>query len=237
MPRRQNKRLLSLLEELYPDPRSELNFNNEYELVVAVVLSAQCTDKKVNEVTPALFARFPSFEQLAESALSEVERIIRPVNYYATKAKHLRALALKVRDEFGGRLPREMVLLRTLPGVGQKTANVVLSELGAAPADPVDTHVFRVAHRLGLATGSSPAKVELELCEAFPKSVWRPLHHWLIFHGRRVCKAQRPLCESCRLLSICPAGKEFVIERQLSEKEAAAADSGGVKRRPKSRPG
>jgi endonuclease-3 len=197
--------LLQRLAELYPDPRSELNFDGEFQLVVAVILSAQCTDKKVNEVTPILFERYPDFSSLGKARLSSIEKIIRPVNYYVTKSKNLIAMARIVEQEFGGKLPRTHGELVTLAGVGNKTANVVLSELRVVPAFPVDTHIKRLANRLGLSAESIPDKVERDLKNQFPPETWRNLHHQLIFHGRRVCGAQRPRCGECSLNAICPS--------------------------------
>lgn len=200
---RNAKQILDTLRTIFPDARSELNFRNPYELVTSVLLSAQCTDKKVNEVTPALYKKYPNFQSLAEARLASVEKIIRPINYYQTKSKHLIAAAKLVRDKFGGKLPLTHDELIELPGVGRKTANVVLSELGVAHTIAVDTHVFRVARRLGLATGNDTKKVEKELEAQFPSEDWRMLHHGLILHGRRTCKAQSPLCDQCRLLGLC----------------------------------
>ncbi len=197
--------LLKVFRELYPDPQSELNFKNEYELVSAVLLSAQCTDKKVNEVTPTLFSEFPDFKSLSNASLRKVESIIRPVNYYKTKSKNLIGMASMVVDRFGGALPRTHADLVELPGVGNKTANVVLSELGVVPTFPVDTHVFRISRRLGLAKGKNVEEVEEELKKLFPPAQWRELHHWLIFHGRRVCNAQRPACGRCTISALCPS--------------------------------
>ncbi len=202
---RQANRILDVLKQLYPNPRSELNFSNEFQLVVAVTLSAQCTDKKVNEVTPELFTKFPNFKTLAVAKSSELERIIRPVNYYRTKAKNLIAMAQLVISAFSGVLPREHAQLVTLPGVGRKTANVVVGELGVAPALPVDTHVYRLTHRLALSSGKTVRDVENDLCSLFAPQDWRALHHSLILHGRKVCKAQRPACASCELGSLCPS--------------------------------
>lgn len=195
------------LSILYPEARSELTFQDEYELLVAVILSAQCTDKKVNEVTEVLFAKYPNFKSLSGAKLSSIEKIIRPVNYYRTKAKNLLEMSKRVSLDFQGKVPRTMTEIRTLPGVGQKTANVVLGELGAEKTFPVDTHVFRVAKRLGFAKENTPVKVEEELKELFPKSKWRMLHHFFILHGRRICKAQRPLCGACVLNDICPSSR------------------------------
>lgn len=195
--------LLSLLAREYPEAASELVFNNDYQLVVSVVLSAQCTDKKVNEVTAVLFKKYPSFQTLASADLEDIERIIRPVNYYRTKARHIRELAESVVITWGGELPETMSDLVTLPGVGRKTANVVVSERGTEPGLAVDTHVFRVSRRLGIASGTTPAEVEDELKGAFAQEHWRPLHHGLILHGRRVCPARSPKCHECVLASIC----------------------------------
>lgn len=199
-----NKKLLKALETLYPEAASELSFRNEYQLVVCVVLSAQCTDKKVNQVSPLLFKAAPDFRTLANAKLSVIEEIIRPVNYYKTKAKNLIALGKKVLENFHGKLPISREDLITLPGVGRKTANVVLCEQGNSAALPVDTHVLRLSNRLGLSNGSTPEKVEEDLSRTFPSSTWRELHHRLIFHGRRVCKARNPLCQECSLRKLCP---------------------------------
>lgn len=201
--RKKAERLLTLLRSLYPEPKSELVFSGEYQLIVSVLLSAQCTDKKVNQVTPLLFARYPDFCSLSSALAADVEEIVRPINYYRTKAKNLIGLAQQVCHTFAGRMPRTHEELVSLPGVGNKTANVVLGEVGAAHTLPVDTHVFRLARRLGLATGEDVEKVEEELKRLFPSQEWRELHHSLIFHGRRVCKAQRPMCEGCSLREWC----------------------------------
>ncbi|HQH27212.1 MAG TPA: endonuclease III [Oligoflexia bacterium] len=204
------KLLLRRLRAAYPSPQSELNFSNDYQLVVSVMLSAQTTDKKVNEITPLLFARYPSFTELSRARTAHIEQIIRPINYYRTKAKHLREMARIVQNHYLGHLPRTYNELLALPGVGNKTAKVVLCELGCAAAFPVDTHVFRVSRRLGLAVGNSPQKVEQELCQEFAPRHWRALHHWLILHGRRVCQARKPLCQECFIAEICPARRQFL---------------------------
>jgi endonuclease-3 len=199
--------LISSLAELYPDPQSELNFKNEYQLLIAVMLSAQCTDKKVNQVTPELFASYPTFAALSAARLAEVERIIRPINYFKTKSKNIIATATQVVERFSSKVPDTHSDLTSLPGVGNKTANVILSEKGVVPAFPVDTHIFRLSHRLGLSKGKTPDAVEADLRKAFPPEEWRNLHHRLIFHGRRVCGARSPKCSECVLRSICPAGR------------------------------
>ena len=198
--------VLRILESTYPNPRSELNYRNEFELVCAVLMSAQCTDKKVNQVTPSLFAAFPSFEALSYAQVDAVERIIREVNYFKTKSKHLVEMAKLVATRFNGVLPKIHEQLVELPGVGRKTANVVLSELGVSPHLAVDTHVFRVSRRLGLTRGATVRKVEESLTKRFPPESWRTLHHGLILHGRRVCKAGKPNCLECALRLTCAYG-------------------------------
>lgn len=197
--------LPSMLRDAYPDASTELAFTNNYQLVIAVVLSAQCTDKKVNEVTPALFATYSSFKALAQAKLTAVEEIIRPINYYRTKARNIIALAEAVCRKHGGELPSCRAELISLPGVGRKTANVILCELGTEPALPVDTHVLRLANRLGLSAANTADRVEQDLTAIFPPDSWRHLHHALILHGRRVCKARRPLCNECALQRMCPS--------------------------------
>lgn len=204
---KKKKILIQTLAELYPDPRSELDFENEYQLLIAVMLSAQCTDKKVNQVTPELFKSYPTFHALSQAKLSDVERIIRPINYYKTKSRHLIATGKEVVARFKSHVPETHKELTSLPGVGNKTANVILSEKGVVPAFPVDTHIYRLARRLGLSTGETPDAVEKDLRKAFPSSEWRGLHHRLIFHGRRVCGARSPQCGGCPLSSICPSAE------------------------------
>ena len=203
------KTLISALAALYPEPRSELNFANHYQLLISVMLSAQCTDKKVNQVTPELFGSYSSFVTLSQAKLKDVERIIRPINYFKTKSKNLIATAKEVMERFDGEVPETHEELTSLPGVGNKTANVVLGELGIEPTIAVDTHVFRVSNRLGIAKGKTPLAVEQELKQRFPIESWRELHHRLIFHGRRVCKAQNPQCKECELSRDCPSADQF----------------------------
>ncbi len=199
------QKLIAIFQRCYPSPRSELNFKNKYQLAVSVILSAQCTDKKVNEVTPRLFAKYGSFKKLSAAKLSDLEEIIRPINYYKTKARHLIAMAQTVISVYKGKLPAAREELMQLPGVGRKTANVIQAEEGIIPAFPVDTHVFRVSKRLGLAAGKTTDLVEEELMKQFPPEQWRNMHHWLIFHGRRICKASRPFCGDCPVAEICPS--------------------------------
>lgn len=204
MKNRHARKILDILSEEYPDPQSELDFRNSYQLLVAVALSAQCTDKKVNEVTPHLFRRFKDFQELSRARLSSVEKIIRPINYYKTKSRNLIVSAKLVTEKFNGEIPLRHEELIELPGVGRKTANVILGELGITETLPVDTHVMRVSSRLGLADGKGPLQVEDQLSKIYDKSLWRRLHHSLILHGRRICKAQSPRCDACMLNSLCP---------------------------------
>lgn len=205
-PAQKRKVLLRRLGKLYPNPQSELHFQNPYQLLCAVLLSAQCTDKKVNDVTPELFSCFPDFASLAKASHGDVARILRPVNYYKTKTRHLCLMANLVLEKFQGKIPQTHEELTTLPGVGRKTANVLLSELGLEPRIAVDTHVFRVARRLSLSQGTSPLHVEEDLMAQFHKKDWRRLHHYLILHGRRVCLARSPRCSDCSLQDICSFG-------------------------------
>lgn len=186
-----------------PLPRSELNFLSPYQLLVAVILSAQCTDKRVNLITPALYERFPDVASLAEAAQEEVYGLIKSVSYPNSKAAHLVAMAQKVMQDFGGEIPRDIDALMTLPGVGRKTANVVTSVLYDEPVIAVDTHVFRVAHRLGLSDGKTPYAVELDLEAGTPEELRSTAHHWLILHGRYVCTARKPKCDDCGLVPYC----------------------------------
>jgi endonuclease-3 len=200
-------RLLARLREAYPDARCALEHRDPFQLVVATVLSAQCTDQRVNLTTPALFRRYPDPASLAGADPAELEALIRPTGFFRSKARNLRGLALALVTRHGGQVPAERDLLARLPGVGPKTANVVLANAFGIPALAVDTHLFRVARRLGLASGTSPERVEAELCALFPPDCWIDLHHQLIFHGRRVCHARKPDCAACPLGALCPTGQ------------------------------
>lgn len=193
------------LAAAYPNATCELDFRNPYELLVATILSAQCTDVRVNTVTPGLFARFPDATALAGADQVELEGMIRTTGFYRNKAKSLVGMASAVVERHGGAIPARMDDLTTLPGVGRKTANVVLgTAFGLATGVVVDTHVARLAQRLGLSEQSGPDKVEQDLIKLFPPSSWVALGHRLILHGRRVCTARKPACESCPLAPVCP---------------------------------
>jgi endonuclease-3 len=196
--------LVDALRAEYPEASTELAFATPFELLVATVLSAQATDRAVNAVTPVLFARFPDVASLAEAPLEEIEDAIRTLGLYRTKARHLRALAQLLRERHDGEVPARREALEALPGVGRKTASVVLASAFGVPALAVDTHVFRLAHRLGLSRAATPEGVERDLRRRIARADWIWAHHALIQHGRRVCHARRPACERCRLRPYCP---------------------------------
>ncbi len=198
--------LMDRLARAYPDAKCALDHQNPFQLVVATVLSAQCTDARVNLTTPALFARFPDPAALAAADQAEVEALIKSTGFFRNKAKNILGLAQRLMADFDGVLPSDPEQLASLPGVGQKTANVVLANAFNVPALAVDTHIFRVARRLGLSKASTPEKVEADLCRIFPQEAWIPLHHQLIFHGRRTCDARQPDCDACPLIDLCPTG-------------------------------
>lgn len=187
-----------------PDPKTELIYNNPYQLLIAVILSAQCTDKRVNIVTPKLFEEFPTPELLSKANQEEVYEIIKSVTYPNNKSKHLVGMAKKLVDKFNSQIPETREKLEELDGVGRKTANVITSVLFNQPNMPVDTHVFRVAQRIGLTTNAqTPLEAEIQLTEYFPKDIIPIAHHWLILHGRYTCVARTPKCNKCGLTTIC----------------------------------
>lgn len=195
---------IDALREVIPAPQTELDYTNEYELIIAVVLSAQCTDERVNKVTPALFEAFPTIDRLAEAEPEDVFPYIRSVSYPNNKSRHLVGLGRMVRDAFGGKVPKDLKDLMKLPGVGRKTAQVVASVAFEIDAFPVDTHVFRVANRIGLTKDAdTPLKVERQLKRIIPKPEWGEAHHLLILHGRYTCIARAPKCEECPLRPVC----------------------------------
>jgi endonuclease-3 len=196
------------LARAYPDAHCELDFNSPFQLLAATILSAQCTDKRVNLTTPALFARYPDAEALAMADPREVEELIKPTGFFRNKTKSLLGMAGGLLDRFGGQVPGRMEDLVTLPGVGRKTANVILGTAFDTPEGVVvDTHVGRVSRRLGLTRLSDPVKVESVLMKLFPRKNWTLLSHLLIFHGRRVCVARRPKCAECVLNDLCPSSE------------------------------
>ena len=194
------------LTTLYPDAHCELDFQSPLQLLVATILSAQCTDKRVNMVTPALFAAYPTAQALAEAPIEHLEELVKTTGFFRMKAKNVQGMARALVERHGGEVPADMEALVRLPGVGRKTANVVLGNaFGINHGVVVDTHVGRLATRLGLTTETDPVKVEEALMPLFPQPSWTMLSHLLIFHGRRVCDAKRPRCGECALAEICPS--------------------------------
>ena len=204
MTRAKKTQILDRLESMYPEAKAELVFSNPYEMLVATILSAQCTDKQVNKVTPAVFAKYPDATAMAGAAVEDLYPMVKSCGF-RSKAGNIIAACRKIRDEFGGEVPSTMEELTSLPGVGRKTANVVLSNAFGIPAFAVDTHVFRVSNRLGLCKADTVEETEKQMTKVIPRENWGRAHHWLIWHGRRVCKAQRPLCGECSLREWCPS--------------------------------
>lgn len=197
-------RVLEWFQEHMPVAETELGYKTPFELLVAVILSAQCTDKRVNMTTPALFERFPDAASMAAGEVEEIFGLIKSISYPNNKAKHLSAMAKKLHEDFGGVVPDDFELLQTLPGVGRKTANVIIAVAFGQAAMPVDTHVFRVADRIGLVTDArTPLETEKQLVKNIPTALLSTAHHWLILHGRYVCMARRPKCEECGIASYC----------------------------------
>jgi len=203
--------LVQALPEIYPGAHCELDFRNPLELLVATILSAQCTDKRVNLVTPALFARFRSAKDYAKAPQEKLEGMIRSTGFFRNKARSIRAAAAAITLEHGGRVPETMEQLHALPGVGRKTANVVLGNaFGKDEGIVVDTHVTRVSLRLRITKETDPEKIEEDLMRLVPRKYWTLWSHWLIWHGRRRCFARRPDCHQCEILRLCPSGKIFI---------------------------
>lgn len=195
--------ILDRLAKDFPSPKSELHFENAFQLLVAVILSAQCTDKRVNLVTPALFACAPDAKSMAAMPVERLEQLIHSCGFYHSKARYLKEMSQDLLDRFGGQVPDSIEQLRTLAGVGRKTANVVYAVAFGGQAIAVDTHVFRVSNRLGIADAKNVLDTEKQLMQAIPQYMWADSHHYLLLHGRYVCKAQRPLCNRCSVRDLC----------------------------------
>jgi endonuclease III len=197
-----------LLSEEYPDAHCELDYQDPYQLAVATILSAQTTDVTVNGVTPALFRRYPTAEALASARIEDVEEIIRPTGFFRNKAKNITGFARALMEKHGGTVPRSIEELTSLPGVGRKTANVILGNaFGIDEGVVVDTHVNRLSNRLKLTREETPERIEEDLMEIFPREQWTMLSHLLIWHGRRVCEARKPRCEVCNVSHLCPSSR------------------------------
>ena len=205
------KALVRVLPKVYPDAHCELDFTTPLQLLIATILSAQCTDKRVNLVTPALFKKYRSAADYAAAPAAELEKAIQSTGFFRNKTKSIRAAAAAIAREHGGKVPETMAELHALPGVGRKTANVVLGN--AFQKDEgivVDTHVVRLSQRLGLTTNDDPIRIEQDLMKLIPRPHWTNWSHWLIWHGRRRCFARRPDCHHCEILGLCPSGKKFI---------------------------
>ena len=196
--------ILRIFSELYPNPATELVHDGPWQLLVATLLSAQCTDKRVNMITPRIFSRYPAPKDLATAVVPEVERLIQDCGLFHSKARNLIASAQIIVRDFGGTVPADRDLLMKLPGVGRKTANVLLANCFGVDAIAVDTHVFRLAHRLGWSHAKDVLGTEEDLMRMIPKPLWSQAHHWLIYHGRRVCTARKPQCDTCPVQALCP---------------------------------
>ena len=221
MNREQKNRILAKLEEMYPEARAELVFSNPYEMLVATILSAQCTDRQVNRVTPEVFARWPDAASMAEAEVEELFPLVKSCGF-RSKAGNIIAACRMIREKHGGQVPDTMEELTALPGVGRKTANVVLSNAFGIPAFAVDTHVFRVSNRLGLCKADTVEETERQMTRLIPREKWGQAHHWLIWHGRRVCHARNPQCEACGLQDLCAfrsAYKKEVSSLKKGQKE------------------
>lgn len=214
------KQLINIWPKVYPDARTELNFKNPLELLIATILSAQCTDKRVNMVTPGLFKKYRTAKDYANAPQSELESAIKSTGFFRSKTKSIRGATAAIAGKFGGKVPSIMEELRELPGVGRKTANVVLGNaFNKNEGIVVDTHVMRLSQRLGLTKNSDPVKIELDLMKLVPREHWTQWSHWLIWHGRRRCFARKPDCSNCEVFKLCPSGKTLL----RTGKAAAAA--------------
>lgn len=201
--------ILPVLDELYPNAHCSLDFKTPLQLLVSTILSAQCTDERVNQVTPILFEKYPDAAAFAEASLDELEADIRPTGFFRNKAKSIQGCCRILHERFGGEVPKELEVLVTLPGIGRKTANVVLGNSFGIPGIVVDTHVGRVTQRLGLTTHKDPEKIERDLMDLVPRELWVKFCHQLILHGRQVCQARKPRCETCPLRPHCDYGQQY----------------------------
>ncbi len=202
--KQQSVELVEILKHTYPDATCSLDFTTPFEMVVSVMLSAQCTDERVNKTTPSIFAKYKTPEDFANIELSELETLIHPCGFYKNKAKNIKACAQKIMDDFNGQVPQTMEELLTLPGVGRKSANVILLEaFGIANGIAVDTHAKRISNRIGLSNETDPEKIEQDLLKIFSKEYLKDINHLFVWHGRKTCDARRPNCEECRIKHFC----------------------------------
>jgi endonuclease-3 len=198
-------KMYRVLTKSYPNVRCELDFNNPFQLLVATVLSAQCTDKRVNKTTPALFKKYKSIKKMARAEIGDIEKLVKSTGFFRAKAKNIKSLSEKIMKDFDGQVPKRLEDLITLPGVGRKTANVVLGHAFNTPGITVDTHFGRLSRRFGWSKSNDPVKVEFEVGELIPQKEWTNLSQRLIWHGRRVCHSRKPACGACSLSKLCPS--------------------------------
>jgi len=216
--------LIQVLPEVYPGAHTELTFKNPLQLLIATILSAQCTDKRVNMVTPSLYKRYRTAADYAKAPQAELEKAIQSTGFFRNKAKSIRAATAVIAEQYDGRVPDTMEELKALPGVGRKTANVVLGNaFGKNVGIVVDTHVTRVSQRLRLSRNTDPEKIESDLMKLVPQDKWTDWSHWLIWHGRRRCFARKPDCSQCEIFRLCPSGKIFLRTGEARQPEPAAA--------------
>ena len=194
-----------ILSKTYPNVRCELNYKTAYQLLVATVLSAQCTDKRVNQTTPALFKKYPNPVKMAQADIKDIQRLVKSTGFYRAKAKNIKTLSSKIITDFDGKVPNKLESLITLPGVGRKTANVVLGHAFGIPGITVDTHFGRLSRRFGWSKENNPVKVEFEVTELIPEKEWTNLSQRMIWHGRRVCHSRKPACGACPITKYCPS--------------------------------
>lgn len=219
------RKINGILGEVFPEAKCELDFKNPLQLLVATVLSAQCTDKRVNQVTPALFKKYPTVEKLASAPREDLEEAIKSTGFYRNKATSIHGLASAILEKHNGKVPGDMDSLVKLPGVGRKTANVVLGNAFGVPGITVDTHVGRIARRLGWTANTDPVKVEFDIMELFDPKDWTMLNHRLIFFGRRICHSRKPACGACPLAKICPSFGEGPTDKEAATKLLKLGDS------------
>lgn len=217
------EQLVQVFPEVYPGAQCELNFKNPLQLLIATILSAQCTDKRVNMVTPALFAKYRKASDYAKAPPAELEKAIQSTGFFRNKTKSIRAATAKIADDYGGKVPDTMAELNGLPGVGRKTANVILGNaFHKNEGIVVDTHVIRLSQRLRLTRENDPGKIESDLMKLVPHKHWTIWSHWLIWHGRRRCFARKPDCHQCEILRLCPSGKIFIRDGEARSIPAKA---------------
>jgi endonuclease III len=217
------KQLIKIWPKVYPDARTELNFKNPLQLLVATILSAQCTDKRVNMVTPVLFKKYRTAKDYADAPQAEFEKAIKSTGFFRSKTKSIRGAMRAIAEEHGGKVPDTMEELNALPGVGRKTANVVLGNaFHKNEGIVVDTHVIRLSQRLRLTKHKDPEKIERDLMKLVPREHWTDWSHWLIWHGRRRCYARKPDCSNCEIFRLCPSGKIFLRTGEAKKAQAKA---------------